>query len=240
MIKDFNNLAKKCVKEEISGIFILKNGIRIRSNKLRPNYLGNFYFIGIPGIYDKSGLYIYPFKTNINSSDYNLINFIPDTVNERNITLTLKKAKEWYNIGGELKEIALQVYKEDELKSHPKSWKEYIELSDGFDGTGISWQHGGYTTTGLHHRGKAIIPTDLTFPFIAYMQLMAIRKEWVGNWKPNFNDQTSKFCIECWKDQIIVEQKICSRKALSFPTKEMAEEFVSCFRDLLEQAKELF
>lgn len=33
----------------------------------------------------------------------------------RNITLTLDKAKEWYKQGGELKEVALQAYTEEEL-----------------------------------------------------------------------------------------------------------------------------
>ena len=33
----------------------------------------------------------------------------------RNITITLNKAKEWYKQGGELKEVALQAYKEKEF-----------------------------------------------------------------------------------------------------------------------------
>lgn len=36
----------------------------------------------------------------------------------RTIKLTLDNAREWYNKGGELKEIALQVYNEDELNVH--------------------------------------------------------------------------------------------------------------------------
>ena len=44
---------------------------------------------------------------------------------ERNITLTLDKAKEWYNKGGELKEIALQAFTEKELNPLPRSWEEF-------------------------------------------------------------------------------------------------------------------
>ena len=54
----------------------------------------------------------------------------------------------------------------------PRSWKEYLELNTGFDGVGIDWNCGGVQTTGLHHRGKAIVPTHLAQPFIAMMQLM--------------------------------------------------------------------
>lgn len=46
---------------------------------------------------------------------------------ERNITLTLDKAKEWYNKGGELKEVALQAFTEKELNPLPKSWEEFAE-----------------------------------------------------------------------------------------------------------------
>ncbi len=34
----------------------------------------------------------------------------------RSVKLTLEKAREWYNKGGELKEVALQAFKEEELK----------------------------------------------------------------------------------------------------------------------------
>ena len=44
---------------------------------------------------------------------------------ERNITLTLDKAKEWYKKGGELREIALQAFSEKELNPLPRSWEEY-------------------------------------------------------------------------------------------------------------------
>lgn len=46
---------------------------------------------------------------------------------ERNITLTLEKAQEWYNKGGELKEIALQAFTEKELTKLdlPKTWEEF-------------------------------------------------------------------------------------------------------------------
>lgn len=46
---------------------------------------------------------------------------------ERNITLTLDKAKEWYKKGGELKEVALQAYSKEELikVGLPKTWEEF-------------------------------------------------------------------------------------------------------------------
>lgn len=38
---------------------------------------------------------------------------------KRNVSITLEKAKEWYNKSGKLKEVALQAYKEEELIDWP-------------------------------------------------------------------------------------------------------------------------
>ena len=46
---------------------------------------------------------------------------------ERNITLTLDKAKEWYKKGGELKDVALQAFSEKELNPLPRSWEEFCK-----------------------------------------------------------------------------------------------------------------
>lgn len=46
----------------------------------------------------------------------------------RNVKLTLKKAEEWYAKGGELREIALQAYKEDELTKSFKKIKDFNKV----------------------------------------------------------------------------------------------------------------
>ena len=43
------------------------------------------------------------------------LKFHKEMKEERNITLTLDKAKEWYKKGGDLKQVALQAFSEKEL-----------------------------------------------------------------------------------------------------------------------------
>ena len=122
----------------------------------------------------------------------------------------------------------------------PKSWEEYLELNTGFDGAGIDWNCGGVQTTGLHHRGKAIVPTHLAQPFIAMMQLMSLRQAWIGDWKPDWSSgYSSNYCVvgvgDCFDVCILGK----CRYALSFPTIEMAKDFMDCFKGLLEIAKPL-
>ena len=50
--------------------------------------------------------------------------------NIRNLSISLEVAKEWYKQGGDLKLIALQVFKEYELQYQPKSWEEFCQLTN--------------------------------------------------------------------------------------------------------------
>jgi hypothetical protein len=55
----------------------------------------------------------------------------------RNISLTLKKAKEWYNSGNaDLKEVALQAFSERELEA--EDWKNIKTFKDACDALGIN------------------------------------------------------------------------------------------------------
>ena len=47
---------------------------------------------------------------------------------KRNIELTIEKAREWYQKGGELREIALQAFAEIELLPLPRTWEEHMKL----------------------------------------------------------------------------------------------------------------
>ena len=145
---------------------------------------------------------------------------------------------EGYEIDKEKSTFEKIVFKKKDIK--PRSWEEYLRLNTGFDGTGIDWNIvGGIQATGLHHRGKAIVPTYLAQPFIAMMQLMSVREDWIGNWKPDWkNPDIKKWCIlfEC---ELKVSYFYSISRVLSFPTEEMATDFMNCFRDLLEIAKPL-
>ena len=71
------------------------------------------------------------------------------------------------------------------------------------------------------------------------MQLRQLRKAWVGDWE----QPSSRICIAAIayninNTEVVVETgKYWSNMILSFPTKEMAEDFLNCFKYLCEKAK---
>lgn len=71
--------------------------------------------------------------------------------------------------------------------------------------------------------------------FLALMQLRQLRKAWVGDWTPSGESYYSisyeinnTFEIRCYKYGV---------RSLSFPSGEMAEDFLNYFKDLCETAK---
>lgn len=77
--------------------------------------------------------------------------------------------------------------------------------------------------------------------FLALMQLRQLRKCYVGDWEPDWNDTKQyKACIiyHCTDFMLTYFKDPCS-SPLSFPTYELAEQFLNNFKDLLEIAKPL-
>ena len=73
--------------------------------------------------------------------------------------------------------------------------------------------------------------------FLALMQLRQLRKAWVGDWEPSGYDYYAIVYELKYGPQIGFYEKL--NKSLSFPTREMAGDFLNCFRDLCETAKPL-
>jgi hypothetical protein len=159
---------------------------------------------------------------------------------ERNITLTLDKAKEWYKKGGELKEIALQAFSEKELNPLPRSWEEFCEkypVKNG--GCWVGSQDIIYSATFItqDRKYKTRIPSKKSAEaHLAMIQLEQLRDCWRQGWKPIEYD--TGYCITHYPEKyLIVPFNFIT--FLSFPTKEMAKEFLECFRDLIEKARDL-
>lgn len=124
----------------------------------------------------------------------------------------------------------------------PRSWEEYchnfkgelfFENNNDIDSVVIK--------NGMSNIAKNYVPSKkLAEAFLAMMQLMSIRDSWINDWEPDWsNEYLGKYCIcgiHC--DFGVCHLSQC-RYPLSFPTKEMAIDFMNCFKDLLEIAKPL-
>lgn len=67
------------------------------------------------------------------------------------------------------------------------------------------------------------------------MQLRQLRKAWIGDWEPE--GMKNYYAIMPKIDSIDVGYYGSILRNMSFPTKEMAEDFLGCFKDLCKKAK---
>lgn len=123
-----------------------------------------------------------------------------------------------------------------EKDNKPRSWEEYdrilkhLYIASGYDKVGVGGTRYDRFTT--ENEAKA---------FCALGKLIQLRDAWVGDWKPDWNnDSKPKYCISVEGNEVIIDIHYICQALLVFPTKEMAEEFLNCFRDLLEEAKGLY
>ena len=138
--------------------------------------------------------------------------------NSRNITLTLDKAKEWYQKGGELKEIALQAFTKEELNPLPKSWGEYCK---------------GYKVPAM------IFGPCIPNKYVALWKLEQLRDCYRQGWKPNWTDcYTEKYCIILNSGKLVVSLWGVSAKFLAFQSREVTEEFLKNFDRLIKEAED--
>lgn len=74
--------------------------------------------------------------------------------------------------------------------------------------------------------------------FDAFTKLLKLRRDWIGEWEPDWeNGEQKKYVIECIGLGIRTCIQGTYRRNLSFPTQQMAQDFLDTFRNLINEAK---
>ena len=155
----------------------------------------------------------------------------------RQIELSLDTAKRLYEQGGEYRDIALTAFKEHELIGDrlPKTWEEYCVKHGGVGDKIDESLNSAYTIINRY----VFSDYKQAQTHIALMKLHLLRDEYRQGWKPNYNIRQDKYTIIYgynWGITVVVNQ---TSRFLSFQSREIAEEFLTNFRELIEQAGDL-
>ena len=128
----------------------------------------------------------------------------------------------------------------EKKQNPPRSWEEFCErypigeneVYFGPDGEiRLNITAIGQTRT----TSKWMINKQEARAFLALMQLRQLRKAWVGDWEPD--GYKYYYAIVPQIDSFDIAYYNSIFRSMSFPTKEMAQDFLNCFRDLCETAK---
>lgn len=145
------------------------------------------------------------------------------TLNGKEYLLDIEQAKQ------------LGLFKERD--NRVKSWKDFpkkydrayiVDERSAFPQEGNVFYVGSQLTI---HEAKAIT---------AFSRLLKLRRDWIGDWEPDWtNENICKFVIGYIDKHIKINVRNVSARSLSFPTQQMAHEFLETFHDLIEEAKSL-
>ena len=151
------------------------------------------------------------------------------------MTTLILEGKEYQLDIEQAKQLGLLKEKDNRVKS----WNEYVKKYLGTHGYSYNMNahmitHSDtpiYTTDQLtQHEAKALA---------AFSQLLKLRRDWIGEWELDWSTNEFKYMIVNWRANLQVEHSQLLCKSLSFPTQQMAQDFLDTFRDLLEEAKRL-
>ena len=140
---------------------------------------------------------------------------------------------------------------EDIKPQLPKTWKEFCENHDTKKGErymddccNLEVAIGGYKRDALKDRN--LLPSKQAVEaHLALMQLHQLRDCYRQGWLPNLKDDSDKYGIERLYNPVLrnIELRVAWHNDvsifLSFPTCELANEFLTNFRDLIEEAGDL-
>lgn len=167
----------------------------------------------------------------------------------RYIEISLDTAKRWYEQGGELKDMALGAFSEQELIGDrlPKTWQEFCEQNEVkisecyFDDCCflIEADVDGNTRDIINDRN--ILPSkQAAKQHLALMQLHQLRDAWREGWVPDWKDDSQrKYVIYNPEGEFTIGYFTITRRFLAFQDEKRAKEFLTNFRELIEEAGDL-
>jgi len=153
--------------------------------------------------------------------------------------LTREVAEKMYKSDDEsVRAFALSNYPDLEVKALPKTWEELKHIDGSYISTGGNIYNDQYLETG--DKNKNLFPTrELAEAALALAQLLQLRDRYNGDWKADWSDDDYKHTIYLNKNKISTSVTLSAPKVMSFKTKELRDQFLGNFRDLLEIAKPL-
>lgn len=143
------------------------------------------------------------------------------TINGVEYNLDLEKAKE------------LGVLEKEDTRC--KSWDDFLEEYAYKTGFYFDEANGKIETTVNPIAFNEQLTEKETNAMVVFSKLLKLRRNWIGNWEPDWRYSEHKYCITIVGVRFTVSSFYSDYHVFSFPTEKMAEEFLKCFKDLFER-----
>lgn len=161
------------------------------------------------------------------------------------VEYTLPEGFQFVNDKGEVIDTTKVILKRIKPK-YPKTYEKCCDvllISPYYNLNYITYEHGHYKhatsnillplQNKLNTLGKLLICRD------AYWKIAGEEMGLDKPWNPDFSDDSTKYNIFSYENEIILNDNNWSNRVLVFPTKEIRDAFYENFKDLIEKCKEL-
>ena len=149
---------------------------------------------------------------------------------------------EGYEIDKEKSTFEEIVFKkaEDLFSKLPKTWEEYCKQTKGYT------SYYGYSINGNTYETKfdgfynEFFTKERMKQYVALGKLLQLRDYWVGDWKNDSNNLVNViYNLNGEIKNMGLSHKQSLNFPLTFPTIEMAQKFIKCFKNLINEASPL-
>lgn len=146
---------------------------------------------------------------------------------------------EGYEIDKEKSTFEEIVFKkvEDSFSKLPKTWEEYCKQTKGYT------SYYGYSINGNTYETKfdgfynEFFTKERVKQYVALGKLLQLRDYWVGDWKDDSNNSVAViYNLNGEIKNMGLSHKQSLNFPLTFPTIEMAQKFIKCFKNLINEA----
>lgn len=126
----------------------------------------------------------------------------------------------------------------------PKTWKQFCKQNKIKEGEYFIYDNSITMEADAGERdadlNKNVLPSkQAAEQHLALIQLHQLRDCYRQGWKPDCSDDSKKWCILKYDNKPSIDFYYSRIEFLSFQTKELAEQFLTNFKDLIAQAGDL-
>ena len=154
---------------------------------------------------------------------------------KKNCKITLETARQFYKEGGAAKAFALDNFTEAELiaESRAMSWEELGSI----EGEYINTDSTIVEDSGICCKNnRNVFPKGYAKAALALAQLLQLRDNWNDGWKYIPGTGQGGYCIINFGNELTTDFYKNANCSMSFKTRELRDEFLVQFRDLLTEA----
>ena len=158
---------------------------------------------------------------------------------QKQITLTIEQAREMLGKDSAMDQLIRANFTEDELTpkpKYPKAWEDLGRI-EGYYVSSVAVICSPLNDVVAKANRHVFATEQQAKSFgIIYPQLTQLMKAYRGEWEPDWEDRESaKSTIEFDHTGVNIQIRLVTRMPISFPTHEIAEQFLNDHRDLITE-----